>query len=123
MSSVILRTNGSRESKIYVRLMTRKTAVIRLFHHLWNPKSDRVACGTMSPPTRSGQLFPQLELSRNQVLNRWSERLTELKNLVTAAAFQQTEGAEHESHVRVERGPVQMQHAGDETICQSVDGW
>jgi len=40
------------------------------------------------PPGSFKQLFSQLEVFRNQVFNRFSERLTELMNLVTAVAFQ-----------------------------------
>ncbi|WP_394778053.1 Crp/Fnr family transcriptional regulator [Undibacterium sp.] len=40
------------------------------------------------PPGSFKQLFSQLEQFRNQVFNRFSERLTELMNLVTAVAFQ-----------------------------------
>lgn len=40
------------------------------------------------PPGTFKLLFGQLELFRNQVFNRFSERLTELMNLVTAVAFQ-----------------------------------
>ena len=40
------------------------------------------------PPGSFKQLFGQLEQFRNQVFNRFSERLTELMNLVTAVAFQ-----------------------------------
>ncbi|GGP28150.1 Crp/Fnr family transcriptional regulator [Silvimonas amylolytica] len=40
------------------------------------------------PPGSFKQLFEQLEVFRNQVFNRFSERLTELMNLVTAVAFQ-----------------------------------
>lgn len=40
------------------------------------------------PPGSFKQLFSRLELFRNQVFNRFSERLTELMNLITAVAFQ-----------------------------------
>lgn len=40
------------------------------------------------PPGTFKQLFSQLEQFRNQVFNRFSERLTELMNFVTAVAFQ-----------------------------------
>ncbi|MBB5192927.1 CRP/FNR family transcriptional regulator [Silvimonas terrae] len=40
------------------------------------------------PPGSFKQLFGQLEQFRGQVFNRFSERLTELMNLVTAVAFQ-----------------------------------
>jgi CRP/FNR family transcriptional regulator len=40
------------------------------------------------PPGSFKQLFSQLEQFRDQVFNRFSERLTELMNLVTAVAFQ-----------------------------------
>ncbi|HSV51139.1 MAG TPA: Crp/Fnr family transcriptional regulator [Burkholderiaceae bacterium] len=40
------------------------------------------------PPGSFRQLFSQLESFRNQVFNRFSERLTELMHLVTAVAFQ-----------------------------------
>jgi CRP/FNR family transcriptional regulator len=40
------------------------------------------------PPGTFKLLFGQLEPFRNQVFNRFSERLTELMNLVTAVAFQ-----------------------------------
>src|SRR5262249_43977369 len=43
-----------------------------------------IASNVRCRPKASWQLFPQLEQSRNQVFNRWSERLTELINLVTA---------------------------------------
>ena len=40
------------------------------------------------PPGSFKQLFSQLEQFRDQVFNRFSERLTELMNLITAVAFQ-----------------------------------
>jgi CRP/FNR family transcriptional regulator len=40
------------------------------------------------PPGTFQQLFSRLEQFRSQVFNRFSERLTELMNLVTAVAFQ-----------------------------------
>jgi CRP/FNR family transcriptional regulator len=61
------------------------------------------------PPGAFKLLFAQLELFRNQVFNRFSERLTELMNLVTAVAFQKLD-QRLASLLAAKPNPVAMTH-------------
>src|SRR5581483_3241884 len=55
------------------------------------------------------QLFSRLELFRNHVFNRFSERLTELMNLVTAVAFQKVD-QRLASFLMAKSNPIVMTH-------------
>lgn len=61
------------------------------------------------PPGTFKLLFAQLELFRNHVFNRFSERLTELMNLVTAVAFQKLD-QRLASLLLAKPNPVAMTH-------------
>lgn len=61
------------------------------------------------PPGSFKQLFSQLELFRNQVFNQFSERLTELMNLVTAVAFQKLD-QRLASLLLAKSTPIEMTH-------------